>query len=543
MQEPEPYAEVAPLPPLGGEGRKIMGRTPRELFRDGLVAACFAYLAIFACITLYRITWDTPSNMGWDGCLYTDEGFYSGDAITYILEGKWLVEKEYNQSINLPLGQWVYGYAFKIFGFGLLTLRLVNWVFMWLWLGSAFLLFNRFLGWRWALGGVTLITLNHVTYGMSRFALAEMPMSFFGTLAFVFAVYSKGPRAYWMAAASALSFSLAVLTKNNVAFMAPVLAVVMILVELDWKKILVKFVLCSAIFGAIIGAWAWFLVLPHLEEFKYFFSLNAGVTGSADPERLASALDSVRDGLNFGDKLLVEGLPFLLGAFFLLAGKQRFHPLFWICAGLYGMFLLFYTYYGRIYPRFFTVSYPALYGLVIVALSSFWRMGGWRRFPFWVLFLLALYSAQSNARKTCRLVVEAENTYNEMAADIKKMMEGDPRQNNVVMGHNSAGLALRTGCIPRNDRYGIVPLEERLRLFKPGWYICEVEMRSAPHEIYFSQNEWIYRYFDVELKGRYTLYRNYRGYQMAFYRLVPREEEMDAFARRPRSTRSAHVPE
>lgn len=482
-------------------------------------------LVLFPLVSLYKITWDIPHEIGIDGALYTDEGFYSGDAVTWYLEGKMYIGKEFNQFITIPFLQWVQVLAFATIGFGLLTIRLLNLLFFLGLLAAAYFLFRRFVGHRWALGGVALICLNHVMFIMARYALAEVPMAFFVTASLACTVHARGRHAYLLAACAALLFTCGVLTKTNAIVLAPLVAVMMIFAELDWRRIAVKFVLCSAVFLGIMGAYYVLMVRPLMTEFLYFFTLNVGGASPVDLPRIAQYLPDIVGRLySHGDPVLILFLPVVAVAYLLFAGRMRGNPLFWLMVAWVGLYLYFYSYYGRIYPRFFTLAAPAFAGIVIVALKAFWEQRDRRFYLFHGLLLLVAVSTAINVWRTGGYLVNMSDSYNEMARDVRAIMDADPDSNNVMMGHNSGAMALRIGVIPRHDRYSATPIKERIEAFRPTYHITENVSRLNPLENYFMQKEWLEYYYETELVKRYNIINNYRGYPMVLYKLVPREE-------------------
>lgn len=512
--------------------------------------AAVAVLVLFIPVGLYRITWDTPGEMSYDGALYTDEGLYSWDAITWYLEGAWYTPNEFNQYITLPLLQYMQAGAFVVFGLSLATVRVLNFAFTLSWLAAAYMLYRHFLGWKWALGGAALIAINHVTFGMSRFALAEMPMAMFATWSVVCALAARGRFAYGWAALCALLFSAAVLTKLNAMFLAPVVAVIMVAVDARWRPVAGKFALCTVVFLIPTGLHWWFVVRPHPEEFAYFFSLNVANRSSLHPLVLATGLWGVYRELQPADPVLMPAVFLIAGAGVWLGAGRRRHPLPGLLLLWYAMYSLLFAYYGRIYLRFFPVSFVATHGLVLWAMWTWWHTRRAFNFvPFYGVAALLAVSTFGNVAAIRLYVFDAEDTYNAMAADVGRLLDADPAHNRVVMGHHAGSLALRVpGLIPRHDRYGLVPIERRLLIHRPGWYTCEIPMRFHKFHSWYQHHEWIERLFDVDLVGTYYILRNrhtgevYRGYPVVLYHLTPREEEMRALAQRPDPTRPAVVP-
>lgn len=514
------------------------------------VGGAMVLLALLVPLAILGITRDTPGEMSFDGALYTDEGLYSNDAILWYLQGIWHKPNEYNQYVTLPLLQYMQAGAFVVFGLSLATVRLLNLAFTLGWLGAVYILYRTFLGHKWALVGIALLASNHVVFCMGRFALAEMPAAMFATWSVVAALHARGRWAMCLAALCALLFSAAVLTKLNSLFLGPVVAAVMIGVDARWRPIVGKWLLCTAVFAIPIAAHWWFVVRHHPDEFAYFFSLNVANRSSLHPLALASGVWGVYQQLQIADVVLMPAV-FVVAALGVVLGRgRRLHAMCGLMVLWYAMFTLLYAYYGRIYARFFPIGLVATHGLVLWGVWALWQTR--RSFNFLPLVLvgaLLLVSTAVNLNAIRRYVFEAGDTYNDMAADIARQLDADPRGNRVVMGHHAASLALRVpGLIPRHDRYGLVPVERRLLLHRPGWYVCEIPMRFNKLHSWYQHHEWIERLFDVDLRGTYFILPNlstgevYRGYPAMLYRLEAREEAMRELASQPDPTMPAVVP-
>lgn len=538
-----------PVPPgQAGEGPSSPLPNPFERWLVRLVVgAALALLVVLVPVSLYRLTWDTPGEMSYDGALYTDEGLYAHDAILWYLEGAWHKPREYNQYIAVPLLPYMQAGAFVLFGANLTTVRVLNWLFAVAWLAGMLLLYRRFLGWRWAVVGVALVASNHVVFAMSRFALAEMPAAMFATWAVVAALESRGRATWPMAVLCSLAMAGAALTKVNALFLAPLVAAIMIANDPRWRPVLAKLAVCSAVFAVPVGLHAWVSVLPHLEEFNYFFSLNVAHRSSMRPLVLATGIWGVYRELQAADPIL---MPVVLAApalALLMVRRHRRAPMVAVLVVWYALFTLLYAYYGRLYLRFFPIALVATHGLLLWAMWAWWQSRrSWSAVPLVLGAVLVAAATVGNLRAIHLYVFKAENTFNDMAADIARQLEADPRGNRVVMGHHAGSLALRVpGLVPRHDRYGMVPAERRLLLYRPGWYTCEIPMRFHKFHAWYQHHEWIERLFDVELRGTYYILRKrttgevYRGYPVVFYRLEPREEAHRVLASQPEPTRPA----
>lgn len=484
------------------------------------------FTVLMVLLALFRITWDMPYQFGLDGDLYTDEGFYSGDAITWWLEGKMYIEGEYNQFIAIPMLQWMQMGAFTILGFGLLTIRLLNWILFCGLLVSTWFLVRRFTSPRWGSLAVALLASNHVMFFMSRYAVAEIPMTFFVTTALALAVYARGRYGLLLAALSAISYTAAVLTKTNAVVLAPILAVVMILVEPTRRAIITKFLLCSFLFLGSLMVYYLAFVRHVWEEFLYFFTLNVGHGAKPwDLEKIFSIMPSIIQRMCFGDPFLIYGFPILL-LVVLLSGKvHRGHPLLWMSIGWIALFVYFYSFYGRVYYRFFPLAAPAFALFFVVVLRACWENRNRSFAPLALVVLLLAASLSVNLWKIGGSLLRLENKYNEMAMELREYMDANPEINQVVLGHHSGAVALRTGAIPRHDRYGMTSFEERFRRFQPGYYVNEGYPRISHVDDYFVQREWIERFYELELIGSYNLFRNYLGYPATVFKLTPRESE------------------
>jgi hypothetical protein len=459
----------------------------------------------------------------WDGDVYGDEGFYNHDAMTWFQDGVFYLEKDYNQFINLPVMQFIKAGFFLIFGMNLVAARLVTVVSMIVMAVATYFLVRRYEDWRTSLLAVFLLLTNHYLFVFTRYAIDEIPVAMWVTLAMAFAVRVRGPKWWVYAILTSVTFSFALLTKYNSVFATPLVGLLVIIQELDWKKIGLKFLLCSAIFFAIMGTWYVALVRPHMEEFQYFFSLNLNIAASAHPVIWWHRFRDFMESMPTLDRWLVQSSVLVTPLLLFLSRRYRLSPLTYLSIAWVVLYMVMYSYYGRFFPRFWVMTVPpvAVWGAVSMRYLLDMR-GPFRLGAYLFVVVIALSTGWQGHRIASAMAADSDS-HNEMARDILRIVEADPSGNRVIMGHGAGALALRNGLKPRHDRYGMTPLRERLEEFKPGWVLADALFRISPNDAYSGHVEWYELLFDMELMASYDVYENFRGDKTHLYKLTPRE--------------------
>lgn len=486
--------------------------------------ALVALLVFFCAARFINLTLDFPPGITTDGDPLTDEGLYGHNAINHYLTGEWYIEKDFNQIVNVPVLQVVQVVSFQLFGFGLGTARTIVAMFSLLYIAGAYVLARRWESHWVAFAAAALLAMSHFTFVFSRVSVAEVPMAALLTWALVFGAYARGRYAFVMAGLAAVTFTAALLTKTNAIFGAPVLAGIIIAQDLDWKRILYKFLLCSGIFFVLMGIYYFMVIRPNMEEFLYFYTLNVGLTSSYHPADMWEQFRGIVWQTREAEFFALFAFPLFAIPLFLLSKRYRTHPLLYIVLAWYILYILLFSTYGRFHNRFF----PAIMAPVAIWLAITMKEVLIHRQRFWpgayafgaVIVLTVLW----NSWNVGRYLTYTENSFNEAAREIRRIMDADPDSNNVLMGHTAGSFALRNGAIPRHDRYGHEPLEERLRLFRPSYAVSEMPIHNFPMEPYYEHAEWIREYARLEVVGEFDVLENFRYYPIVLYKLHPYED-------------------
>src|SRR5690606_36897492 len=166
----------------------------------------------------------------------------------------------------------------------------------------------------------------------------------------------------WMlfAILTAVVYACALLTKTNAIFATPLIGAMVIIQELEWKKVLLKFAVCSAVFLSIMATWYVWLVVPHLEEYRYFFTLNVGITSSDDIRHIWEVFKDQIDLVLLVDPMVNFTLLFATPLLMVLSARYRVHPLMYLSILWTLLYMSMYAYYGRFYPRFFSMTVPPM---------------------------------------------------------------------------------------------------------------------------------------------------------------------------------------
>ncbi len=513
MDQPQPQPGESPQPEPG-----------MTAIQRGLRLLLVAGIVLFGLLRFWHFTGDFPEQFSWDGDAYTDEGFYAYDAINFVQDGVFYIPLDYNQFIALPLMPLFKGAVFSVFGANLAAARLVTVLFAVATALALYYLMRRFEDPLTALFAVFLLAINHLFLVFSRVAIDEVPVTFWVTLSFALAVRVRGEKWRLHAILLSIAYAAAVMTKTNAVFAAPLLAVAVILQELDPRRIALKFLLCSAVFLSLMGVWYATLIRPHAQDFFYFFTLNVDIAKSNSLEQMFITFSHHVWFILMVDPILpwlaIVFTPLLL----VLWPRFRRHPLLYLALAWHFAYLVLYAYYGRFYPRFFMMALPPLIIWTAIAVRAALEIRGILRVVPVALVAFVALSCLWQMRESFVIAADQRDTFNAMAADILRHVDSDPSGNRVVMGHAAGSVALRIPIIPRHDRYSPHRLDDRLRAFQPRWVLSEGEFRTFPLEPYFRHPEFYELLYDIELVESYDTLENFKGHKMHLYRLTPRAE-------------------
>ncbi len=189
-------------------------------------------LVLLACLRLVDLSADFPVGMiSSPGMAYTDEGWWSRNAIAFIRNGRWYIDDGYNTVFSLPVLPLLQVMWFKVFGVGLTAARSLNVLCLGVIAGLVYAIARREIksGLAWIAPFIVLSSYPMFVY--SRIALLEMPMLALILLSLWLAIAADDSPATRLAkvASSAIFFALAVLTKTSALFALPMLATLVFL--------------------------------------------------------------------------------------------------------------------------------------------------------------------------------------------------------------------------------------------------------------------------------------------------------------------------
>ena len=80
-------------------------------------------LIIFALIRFINLSADCPVGITSPGVIYTDEGWWTRNAVSFVRNGNWYLDDGYNPIVNLPTIPLLQSLWLKVFGVSLASAR------------------------------------------------------------------------------------------------------------------------------------------------------------------------------------------------------------------------------------------------------------------------------------------------------------------------------------------------------------------------------------------------------------------------------------
>ncbi|MEL7330969.1 MAG: glycosyltransferase family 39 protein [Cyanobacteria bacterium J06560_2] len=497
-------------------------------------------LLLLVCLRFVHLQADFPLDLGDYGMAYTDEGWWSRNAVAWVRDGSWYIDDGYNTITNLPVVPAVQTLWFKLFGVSLASARAISVVCSLLVSGLVYLLAQRELPRTLAWIAPFVVLSDYPTFAYSRLALLEMPMIALLLLS-LWLVTGGRELTFSRTVSSGVLLTLAILAKTTALFALPVVAFSVYL-QPGSLKVKIRTVL------------SWLLVVGVSSAVCYFFLNQAG-----DASSQAYFADH-----NVSQKVPKSVFDFLKGPLRVMERSFRLFPL--LFPGLMGAIALIYKAPGKSLKTFFkTVTQPHADGPFISELSAIivlWTgctLGAFSlsdfaapRYFLVLIVPIALavpLTIQTMLRRSAKGVtagkllalaffistfisllrvgtyLRAPNfTLITTANTIEEIVTAKGARSNVVMGNfvDTLALAAAGNIKAINDKMGFQALENRLETFNPSYYLS-IGPAGTLNKDYVRIKDAIEKRYQLRLLEKFEIYRR-RDFDQPvfFYRLAPR---------------------
>jgi hypothetical protein len=469
-------------------------KNPFRTIQRALPVFLLAVAAVFLVLHYVHLRADFPNHSPWmDWSKYTDEGWYGDAAIRHFQLGHWYVPGDFNPAAALPVWPFAEGLVFEVTGVSLLAARaLTVTVFAAILIASWFLVARRRQGKPSLLTAsvaVLMLAANPFCFVFTRVAIVEPLLILLTLLALLAAARCRSTtgasRSHLLAILTlGVLLPVMVLTKTTALFLTPAVFW-MIFAACGYRFIAFLRVAIPAA-GLGLGLWLiYFLAIirPHfLIDYRYLFAAN-GYTGMDRENFVAVLAATIKDGSWMGPVLY----PLALAAACLALAAVFARPSGLAAAPLIPALLLwsagytvFLAYHNNLQPRYYLVIAVPLTLLLPIVLEDL-VLPRIRSTKGRVIFLSAVTVAVAaivipDAIETVGFARHPEYTLltaaNDVAATIAQDRKSDPTHNPLILSISGSDISLMTGLPSICDDFGTLDLADRIKRYKPGWYVA-----------------------------------------------------------------------
>jgi len=452
---------------------------------------------------------DFPTQINWSGDLYTDEGWYSNNAIAHELTGRWIIEGDFNPIVSLPVFPLIQAGAFNLLGFGLTTARITEVVFSILLCLLTYRLVTRMADGLPGLVSLFLLSTNFTLFAFSRLAILELPMTALLLMSLLVAVSSRGPMALNLALAS-LAFCLATLTKTTALFGLPSLLYLIWTAQPSGRKGLLAASAALALIALVLGVYYSVADAGDPESVALFAATEFTPRLEGTLPSIGWALGrTVWNGLVL-DRLAYPLAMLALPLFLVTSRRARTDRLVIACTLWIAVSFAALAVRGYLPPRYYLpLSVPLACLLGVMAVHAFQALGH-SRAAFFPLVLVAGIGAV-NLITIGRHLASPQFSFVDMAQDVEAQIEahgGDP----LLIGNMANSISLATGLASINSELGTRDLSWKLENYRPGYYIALGEEKPTVRELS--------EVYELQPLASYDVFGNYYdGKQVTLYKL------------------------
>ncbi|KPQ36818.1 MAG: 4-amino-4-deoxy-L-arabinose transferase and related glycosyltransferases of PMT family [Phormidesmis priestleyi Ana] len=481
-------------------------------------------LGLFAGLRLVHLSADFPVGISSYGMTYSDEGWWSRNAIALVREGQWYIDDGYNTIFNLPVLPLIQAAWFKIFGVSLVAARSITVLSVIATSALVYVIANADPRPNTPKSGLTwlapfIVLSSYPVFVYSRLALLELPMMGLILMSLWLAIASSSqPSADFAHSAvkrakiigSAIFFALAVLTKTSALFALPLMLAMLCLQPGKRQQKVQTLLIWLLTFSLVAGLYTY--IYSHGEyalSYGHFSGYN--VTGKMH-RGLFSIIKGPLRVLKYSFELFPLMLSCLLISLLTLVRSPayRSNQSFQIAAIWSVSALAAFSTSNYAAPRYFLIWIVPAALAIPLAIEYFLNHPSWKKNLLITLFSLSIVISLG---RIVYYLSTPQFTLVNMADQVSATIEANPDHPPIVMGHFADTLALVSNIKTINDRMGYRELDYRIETFNPGYYISVGEVEP-------SIIETIDTYYKKELLQTFDVYQNYDyGVPVHFYRL------------------------
>jgi hypothetical protein len=514
--------------------------------------------AILFSLHFVHLKADFPNHSPWvDWSKYTDEGWYGDAAIRQSLSGHWYWKGDFNPAVVLPVWPAIEYVAFKFTGVSAVAARSTTLCIFALTLLTLYLLIQRHTRPRTAHLGrpvtapltVLLLCASPLFFVFERMAILEPLLILLTALALLAASHLHpkplrrlGLRTLFLngllpSVCLTLLLPAMVLTKTTAICLFPAIFY-MVWARAGYRfRPALRLALPPAI-GALALWCAYFFLWarPHyLEDYHYLFSANAYTGIELEPVARV-VLNTIVDGAWMGTPLYLAFFVILaLVAFWrarLLSNPLFTSLLLWIAG-----YFVFLAYHNNLQPRYYLVVAAPLTIVVALGIDSFRQPldGAYSRSATVISTALAtivvLAIVVPDTIQQAGYLLHPTYDFEAAAQGIKQAVLADKTHPHLILSISGSELTLMTGLPSIDDDFGTASLEDRVKQYRPGWYV-------AWNEVDDDKADSLTLYYQLQRVAAFPAYDDPDRNLLILYRLNPLAEPQPT----PHPAPKRHIP-
>ncbi len=482
-----------------------------------------------------HLTADFPNYSAWmDWSKYTDEGWYGDAAIRHFQLGHWYVPGDFNPAAALPVWPFFESLVFQFTGVSVTAARALSvCVFAGILVTSWFLIArhspNPTRSRQKSLAAsiaVLLLAANPFCFVFTRLAITEPLVVLLTLLALGVphvSILRRGSLNLPVILALGILLPALILTKTTALFLTPAIFW-MLFASCSYR---VPAYLRIAVPAALLAVALWLtyyyfgVVRPgHLLDYRYLFSANAYTAMTR--ENFAAVISGMlKDGRWIGSILY----PLSLAAAAIAVTQVRrlaAYPLIpalllWIAG-----YMAFLAYHNNLQPRYYLVVAIPLTLLLPVVVEDLIlpriESETARRVALATFTLTIAAIVLADARKTLSFVRHPDYTLvhaaEGIASYIRNDQKSDPTHNPLILSISGSDISLMTGLPSICDDFGTLELIDRVKKYKPGWYVAWNQLEDDKMDAMSPQ-------YSLERVGEYPAMDDPDRNLLILYKLYP----------------------